>query len=225
MDTDTTTKVKTNPDVDLQSWVMIIRDIPVADEHKPLVLGIYLARPRKYFFEYELTNQGYYYHTDYQEFIASYKTSRGHRDKKLFLNRHSALRSAYRYMVGDRSKLDEGIEEYLDELNEKGLLPKIEPQMTIFSENGEVDVQRHEYALIDKERLAEYRSFIGKEYSVSFFDGKEEGNKDFDDKMFYLRTRGLDQNKAIELMMGDITSQQVCYLKPHPELASSMGMV
>ncbi|NQZ53278.1 MAG: hypothetical protein HRT93_03380 [Piscirickettsiaceae bacterium] len=210
-------------DIDLYSWIMVVQQLPVGKQYRPLLLGIYLAKPSKYFVEGYFTDYADPTYGDYSDFTESYKTGRGYsRGKLKFLNKHSALRALYRYKNGDRTKLDEGIEEFFDGLDE---LPNPEVQMTIISENGQVDIQPHEYSMLSQERFKEYHACIGDEYSVGFFDGKEEGNEEFENKMFYMRTRGLSQQKCIELMMGDITSQQVCYLKPHPELAKSMGFV
>lgn len=210
-------------------WIMIIKDnIPVQKEYQPEYLGLYLAKPSTWYFRDE--NSRHFAAPMFEDddpqifdFICLFKRPRYSRLSTVFSGKQKAIEAANNYISGKTEGMpDEWIRNF-EEIERGHGFPQFECKMQILGTGGEVHVMPHEYSIVDRKRLPDYTEMIGNEYEMHMFGGEATG-KDLDDRMFYLNTRGISKSDALQFLLGDIESQDVCFLKPHPQLASHLGL-
>lgn len=89
-------------------------------------------------------------------------------------------------------------------------------RVKIVTPRGDLGLFPHEYARIDD--MTKYYEFINDGMKIRFF-GTTEGVPE--DKLFYLRSRGIGKAEAISMLLQEIKAHGVCWLEPSDEVANA----
>lgn len=198
-------------------WALIIKKIPTRIQ--PPILAMYYGAVEKIFLAGEL-HWGYLNVAHYDSaFKNLYLKGRGRRPR--FRDRDHALHTLWLYKQGETAGMDPVALNALKSLDDDGELPDIEYRLRLITEEGDVCIEPHEYRAVHD--ITPYIEAIGNEYTLKHLGGNEDGDV-FRQKLHYVRSRGIPLADAVGLLLGDIKTPGVCWLKPHPQLAEAMGM-
>lgn len=98
-----------------------------------------------------------------------------------------------------------------------------EERVRIMTEDGEVCLEPHEYSIV--EDINQYIEHVDGEHLNICFLGGSQSNEEFDEKMFYIRSRGVDKTTAYGMLLGDIKKPNVICLHWHDEYLRMFGKV
>lgn len=113
---------------------------------------------------------------------------------------------------------------YIDRFKKlKNMDFEIEERVRITTEDGEVCLEPHEYSIIKD--INEYIEYVDGEHLTLSFLGGDQSNESFNEKMFYLQSRGIDKITSYGLLIGDIEAPNVICLHWHKEYLRMFGKV
>jgi len=93
----------------------------------------------------------------------------------------------------------------------------VEAQIKIMTDSGGVSINADEYTIVTEEKLGEYFAMAKDGHAfVSYLSKSKTLKGKVADQVFYLRTRGISFEEALEMSIGQVTSSNLLFLYMHP---------
>ena len=193
------------------SWIMVTK-VPNT-VIKPRALSLYFAVTEK-IFPYGSFDLAFNYYDDenFQHYSRIFRGARSVGDQNFLLMYKN-------WLLGDLDKLPDI---YIDRFEKlKNIDFRFEERVRITTEDGEVCLEPHEYTIVKD--INEYIEYVDNEHLSLCFLGGDQSNKEFDEKMFYIQSRGVDKVTAYGLLLGDIEAPNIMCLHWHDEYLRMFG--